>query len=116
MSTGRGKKFAVVLICLVIYIVEMLIKMMLWRYVCALNVMMMMMIVVGIGANLYIVEGTTTRRSLPHRILFDMDVDKEDFSALLYLLKLNRSQFHLQVHIYRDIVYYDLPTLLSKGK
>ncbi|KAH7842120.1 hypothetical protein Vadar_001712 [Vaccinium darrowii] len=32
----------------------------------------------------------------PHRILLDTDVDTDDFFALLYLLKLNRSEFDLQ--------------------
>ncbi|KAL2229807.1 uncharacterized protein LOC105171457 isoform X2 [Sesamum indicum] len=33
---------------------------------------------------------------LPHRILLDTDVDTDDFFALLYILKLNRSEFDLQ--------------------
>ncbi|KAG8655476.1 hypothetical protein MANES_04G041950v8 [Manihot esculenta] len=32
----------------------------------------------------------------PHRILLDTDVDTDDFFALLYMLKLNRSEFELQ--------------------
>lgn len=36
-------------------------------------------------------------QSLPHRILLDTDVDTDDFFALLYLLKLNRSEFDLKV-------------------
>ncbi|KAM0070421.1 putative inosine/uridine-preferring nucleoside hydrolase domain, ribonucleoside hydrolase [Helianthus debilis subsp. tardiflorus] len=32
----------------------------------------------------------------PHRILLDTDVDSDDFFAMLYLLKLNTSQFDLQ--------------------
>uniref|UniRef100_A0A7N2LW35 Inosine/uridine-preferring nucleoside hydrolase domain-containing protein n=1 Tax=Quercus lobata TaxID=97700 RepID=A0A7N2LW35_QUELO len=43
-----------------------------------------------IGANLYTVDG------LPHRILLDTDVDTDDFFALLYLLKQNRSQFEVE--------------------
>ncbi|KAL6971381.1 hypothetical protein U1Q18_031058, partial [Sarracenia purpurea var. burkii] len=31
-----------------------------------------------------------------HRFLLDTDVDTDDFFALLYLLKLNRSEFDLQ--------------------
>ncbi|KAM3707535.1 hypothetical protein ACJW31_02G032100 [Castanea mollissima] len=46
--------------------------------------------VVVIGANLYTVDG------LPHRILLDTDVDTDDFFALLYLLKQNRSQFEVE--------------------
>ncbi|KAF5774241.1 putative ribonucleoside hydrolase [Helianthus annuus] len=33
----------------------------------------------------------------PHRILLDTDVDSDDFFAMLYLLKLNKFQFDLQV-------------------
>ena len=44
-----------------------------------------------IGANLSTVDG------LPHRILLDTDVDTDDFLALLYLLKQNRSQFEVEV-------------------
>lgn len=33
---------------------------------------------------------------LPHRILLDTDVDTDDFFALLYLLKLNHSEFDLR--------------------
>ncbi|KDP40052.1 hypothetical protein JCGZ_02050 [Jatropha curcas] len=43
------------------------------------------------AANLYtVVEG------IPHRILLDTDVDTDDFFALLYILKLNRSEFELE--------------------
>ncbi|KAK3011360.1 hypothetical protein RJ639_012069, partial [Escallonia herrerae] len=45
-----------------------------------------------VGARLYSVEG----RQQPHRILLDTDVDVDDVFALLYLLKLNRSEFDLQ--------------------
>ncbi|XP_065863521.1 nucleoside hydrolase 3-like isoform X2 [Euphorbia lathyris] len=34
--------------------------------------------------------------AIPHRILLDTDVDTDDFFALLYLLKLNRSEFELK--------------------
>lgn len=43
------------------------------------------------GANLYSFEG------LPHRILLDTDVDTDDLLGLLYLLKLNRSEFNVEV-------------------
>jgi len=33
----------------------------------------------------------------PHRIVVDTDVDTDDLFALLYLLKLNTSQFQLEV-------------------
>ncbi|XWS13982.1 hypothetical protein CRYUN_Cryun36dG0085000 [Craigia yunnanensis] len=42
------------------------------------------------GAKLYTVEAK------PHRILLDTDIDTDDFFALLYLLKLNRSEFELE--------------------
>lgn len=35
--------------------------------------------------------------TLPHRILLDTDVDTDDLFALLYLLKLNRSEIDLKV-------------------
>ncbi|KAL0414663.1 UNVERIFIED_CONTAM: hypothetical protein Sradi_1668000 [Sesamum radiatum] len=46
-------------------------------------------VIIGL-INVYGVEG------LPHRILLDTDVDTDDFFALLYILKLNRSEFDLQ--------------------
>ncbi|KAG8658762.1 hypothetical protein MANES_03G189100v8 [Manihot esculenta] len=42
------------------------------------------------AANVHPVE------SRPHRILLDTDVDTDDFFALLYMLKLNRSEFELE--------------------
>ncbi|KAK4586960.1 hypothetical protein RGQ29_023908 [Quercus rubra] len=42
------------------------------------------------GANLYSIEG------LPYRILLDTDVDTDDLLGLLYLLKLNRSEFNVE--------------------
>ncbi|KAI3690305.1 hypothetical protein L2E82_48285 [Cichorium intybus] len=38
----------------------------------------------------------TVHGGAPHRILLDTDVDTDDFFAILYLLKLNRSEFDLQ--------------------
>lgn len=35
----------------------------------------------------------------PHRILLDTDVDTDDFIALLYLLKLNKTEFDLVVSL-----------------
>ncbi|KAA8548540.1 hypothetical protein F0562_000193 [Nyssa sinensis] len=55
------------------------------RYICIAIVIIGM-----VGAELYSVEGR------PYRILLDTDVDTDDFFALLYLLKLNRSEFDLQ--------------------
>ncbi|TYI66937.1 hypothetical protein E1A91_D09G262100v1 [Gossypium mustelinum] len=49
-----------------------------------------MVIVLIIGTSLYSVEAE------PHRILLDTDADTDDFFALLYLLKLNRSEFRLE--------------------
>lgn len=40
----------------------------------------------------------------PHRILLDTDVDTDDFFALLYLLKLNRSEFELEVSPFAFLV------------
>ncbi|XP_010558509.1 PREDICTED: uncharacterized protein LOC104827126 isoform X2 [Tarenaya hassleriana] len=40
--------------------------------------------------------GLDLARAGPHRILLDTDVDTDDFFALLYLLKLNRSEFSLE--------------------
>ncbi|KAG9136168.1 hypothetical protein Leryth_003774 [Lithospermum erythrorhizon] len=36
----------------------------------------------------------------PHRILWDTDMDTDDFFGILYLLKLNRSEFDLQVSLF----------------
>lgn len=33
----------------------------------------------------------------PRRIILDTDVDTDDLFALLYILKLDRSEFHLEV-------------------
>jgi hypothetical protein len=44
-----------------------------------------------IGTVISVVEGK------PHRIVVDTDVDTDDLFALLYLLKLNTSQFQLEV-------------------
>ena len=49
------------------------------------------LIIQAFGANFYAVQAK------PHRILLDTDVDTDDFFALFYLLKLNRSEFHLEV-------------------
>ncbi|KAJ8767555.1 hypothetical protein K2173_017624 [Erythroxylum novogranatense] len=55
------------------------------------NVLAILVLVVGgVGTNLFIVEG------IPHRILLDTDVDTDDFFALLYLLKLNRAEIELE--------------------
>lgn len=51
------------------------------------------------AANLDRVEGR------PHRILLDTDVDTDDFFALLYILKLNRSEFELEVRLFLFTVF-----------
>ncbi|PSS33926.1 Pyrimidine-specific ribonucleoside hydrolase [Actinidia chinensis var. chinensis] len=62
--------------------------MLLWRRLCVA------IVVIGtVVANLHTAESGGGR---PHRILLDTDVDTDDFFALLYLLKLNRSEFDLQ--------------------
>ncbi|KAK1551813.1 hypothetical protein Q3G72_005220 [Acer saccharum] len=63
---------------------------MLWK----MNFWVAVILVVGVfvlEADLYTVEGGRT-----HRILLDTDVDTDDFFALLYLLKLQRSEFQLE--------------------
>ena len=66
--------------------------MLLWRSLCVA------IVVIGtVVGNLYTAESGGGR---PHRILLDTDVDTDDFFALLYLLKLNRSEFDLQVLLY----------------
>jgi len=52
------------------------------------------------GASLNIVEGK------PRRILLDTDVDTDDLFALLYLLKLNRLEFQLEVSETNQIEHF----------
>lgn len=53
-----------------------------------------LLVIVGVfGANLH----AASVKSRPHRILLDTDMDTDDFFALLYLLKLNRSEFEVEV-------------------
>ncbi|XP_050240248.1 nucleoside hydrolase 3-like isoform X2 [Quercus robur] len=58
------------------------------------NFWVVVLLIIGVvGAyNLYNVECLP----LPHRILLDADVDTDDFLALLYLLKQNRSEFKVE--------------------
>lgn len=58
------------------------------------NLWVIMVLIIGVafGGSVQTVEGR------PHRILLDTDIDTDDFFAILYLLKLNRSEFDLQVH------------------
>lgn len=44
--------------------------------------------------------------SSPHRILLDTDVDTDDFIALLYLLKLNKTEFDLVVSLSTLLRHY----------
>ncbi|KAF3457284.1 hypothetical protein FNV43_RR01941 [Rhamnella rubrinervis] len=53
-------------------------------------VVLVVLVVGFVGATLHTVEGR------PRRILLDSDIDTDDFFALLYLLKLNRSEFELE--------------------
>ncbi|KAL5541760.1 hypothetical protein UlMin_009470 [Ulmus minor] len=50
----------------------------------------LVLLIVGVAENLQSVE------SSPRRILLDTDVDTDDFFALLYLLKLNKSEFEVE--------------------
>lgn len=65
------------------------------------NICLCITMIVGlISSNTHFVEG------LPRRIILDTDVDTDDLFALLYILKLNRSEFHLEVsslHIHSNI-------------
>lgn len=54
-------------------------------------VVVVVLVVGVVGVNLHAVEGK------PRRILLDSDIDTDDFFALLYILKLNRSEFELEV-------------------
>lgn len=44
-----------------------------------------------------VIASSKVHGGTPYRVLLDTDVDTDDFFALLYLLKLNRSQIDLQV-------------------
>ncbi|KAG6758899.1 hypothetical protein POTOM_035362 [Populus tomentosa] len=60
-----------------------------------INILVVVVLILGlVRANLHTVEGK------PRRILLDTDVDTDDFFALLYLLKLNRSEFELEFLIF----------------
>lgn len=45
----------------------------------------------------------------PHSILLDTDVDTDDFFALFYLLKQNRSEFDLKVRVLLGLFYKFTP-------
>ncbi|XP_030507362.2 nucleoside hydrolase 3 [Cannabis sativa] len=57
-------------------------------------VLVFALLLFGFAANFHTAKGTPRPR--PRRILLDTDVDTDDFFALLYLLKLNRSDFDLE--------------------
>ncbi|XP_031252044.1 uncharacterized protein LOC116109948 isoform X1 [Pistacia vera] len=63
---------------------------MLWQNNSWLAITLIIGIFVVLGDDFYTVEGK------PYRILMDTDVDTDDFFGLLYLLKLNRSEFKLE--------------------
>ncbi|KAK7856396.1 hypothetical protein CFP56_023734 [Quercus suber] len=62
------------------------------------NFWVVVLLIIGVVAayNLYNVECLP----IPHRILLDTDVDTDDFLALLYLLKQNRSEFKVENQLY----------------
>jgi hypothetical protein len=59
---------------------------------------------------LFIIIATTAAEGNPHRIVVDTDVDTDDLFALLYLLKLNTSQFQLEVLILLDTLTRTIPS------
>lgn len=60
-------------------------------------IIILVLVVVVFGAKVYAVPAK------PRRILLDTDVDTDDFFALLYLLKLNRLEFELEVELFSCI-------------
>ncbi|CAI9284950.1 unnamed protein product [Lactuca saligna] len=58
-------------------------------WLCSTPLCALIIAVIGIATS-------TVHGVSPHRILLDTDVDTDDFFAILYLLKLNRSEFHFQ--------------------
>jgi len=57
----------------------------------------MVRMLVAVAVVLLIVGGCVEGK--PHRILVDTDVGTDDLFALLYLIKLNTSQFKLEVSL-----------------
>ncbi|CAI9118675.1 OLC1v1020272C3 [Oldenlandia corymbosa var. corymbosa] len=55
-------------------------------------VSVLVVVIIGIAA----AGALHTVKAQPHRLLLDTDVDTDDLFALLYILKLNRSEFDLQ--------------------
>ncbi|CAN6548128.1 unnamed protein product [Malus baccata var. baccata] len=69
---------------------------MLWQKKQRFNWVVQMLVAVGLVLVLIGASNLQTVEGRPHRILIDTDVDTDDFFALLYLLKLNRSEFELE--------------------
>ncbi|CAN8244078.1 unnamed protein product [Cochlearia groenlandica] len=59
------------------------------RLLCFLFIKIFIITIILLGQNILYAE------SSPHRILVDTDVDTDDFFAILYLLKLNRTEFDI---------------------
>ena len=52
-----------------------------------------------------VVSGGTAAEAGPQRILLDTDMDTDDLLALLYILKLNRSEFDLKLRLHDPSVF-----------
>ncbi|GJN14235.1 hypothetical protein PR202_gb01033 [Eleusine coracana subsp. coracana] len=57
-----------------------------------------------------VVAGGVTDAAPARRILLDADMDKDDFFALFYILKQNRSEFELKVGYF---IFFSVHTLNS---
>lgn len=73
-------------------------------------VLAVMMVCIAFGG-----DKILTVECQPHRILLDTDVDTDDFFALFYLLKLNQSEFDLQVSVF-FLSEFDSGNSVSQGK
>lgn len=76
---------------------------MLWKRI---SWIVIVLIIEAFGANFYIVQAK------PHRILLDTDVNIDDLFALFYLLKLNRSEFKLEVNYFPALLFLTKAVLL----
>lgn len=68
------------------------------------TVVLLLLTVGGFGGGFF-----GSGESKPRRILLDTDVDVDDFFALLYLLKLNRSEFKLEVRTCNKCAFVHVP-------
>lgn len=68
--------------------------------------MIVVLLLLGVADVFHTVEGR------PRRILLDTDVDTDDFFAFLYLLKLNRSEFQLEVSFFPFFFFVIIFTIL----